>query len=59
MNQNQLAELFETSVPNISMHLSNILKENELQENSVVKNYLNMPQMINNIMLLFIIWKWF
>ncbi len=27
MNQNQLAELFDTSVPNISMHISNILKE--------------------------------
>lgn len=40
MNQNQLAELFDTSVPNISMHISNILKEKELQENSVIKNYL-------------------
>lgn len=40
MNQNQLAELFDTSVPNISMHTSNILKENELQENSVIKDYL-------------------
>jgi hypothetical protein len=26
MNQNQLAQLFDTSKPNISMHLSNILK---------------------------------
>ncbi len=40
MNQNQLAELFDTSVPNISMHISNILKENELQVDSVVKDYL-------------------
>ena len=40
MNQNQLAELFDTSVPNISMHISNILKEKELDENSVVKQYL-------------------
>ncbi|MBZ4676222.1 MAG: 2-hydroxyacid dehydrogenase [Anaerophaga sp.] len=40
MNQNQLAELFDTSVPNISMHISNILKEGELEENSVIKNYL-------------------
>ena len=40
MNQNQLAELFDTSVPNISMHISNILKENELQADSVIKNYL-------------------
>lgn len=40
MSQNQLAELFATSVSNISMHISNILKDNELQEISVVKNYL-------------------
>jgi hypothetical protein len=40
MNQNQIAELFDTSVPNISMHISNILKEGELEPNSVVKDYL-------------------
>ena len=40
MNQNQLAELFATSVPNISMHISNILKDNELDANSVIKDYL-------------------
>lgn len=40
LNQNQLADLFDTSVPNISMHISNILKDNELSPNSVIKNYL-------------------
>ncbi|PIP36255.1 MAG: hydroxyacid dehydrogenase, partial [Desulfobacterales bacterium CG23_combo_of_CG06-09_8_20_14_all_52_9] len=40
MNQNQIAELFDTSVPNISMHISNILKEGELEIDSVVKDYL-------------------
>ncbi len=40
MNQKQLAELFTTSVPNISMHIANILLEKELQANSVVKDYL-------------------
>ncbi len=40
MNQKQLAELFDTSIPNINMHISNILKEGELEENSVIKNYL-------------------
>ena len=40
MNQNQIAELFDTSVPNISMHISNILKERELEHISVVKDYL-------------------
>jgi len=40
LNQAQLAELFATSVPNISMHASKIFEERELQENSVVKDYL-------------------
>jgi len=40
MNQTQLAELFATSVPNISTHISNILKEKELDRNSVIKDYL-------------------
>ncbi len=40
MNQNQLAKLFDTSVPNISIHVSNILKENELDRLSVIKDYL-------------------
>ena len=39
-NQSQLAELFATSKPNISMHISNILKEQELDKDSVVKDYL-------------------
>lgn len=40
MNQNQIAELFDTSKQTISYHILNILKESELSENSVVKNYL-------------------
>ncbi len=40
MNQSQLAELFDTSIPNVSMHISNILKEKELVKNSVIKDYL-------------------
>lgn len=40
MNQNQIAELFDTSIPNISMHISNILKDGELMLDSVVKEYL-------------------
>ncbi len=39
MNQNQLVELFDTSKQNIGQHISNILKDNELVANSVVKNY--------------------
>jgi hypothetical protein len=40
MNQNQLAELFDTTKQNISLHILNILKESELSESSVVKDYL-------------------
>lgn len=40
LNQQQIAELFGTSKPNISMHISNILKDKELDIESVVKDYL-------------------
>lgn len=40
LTQNQLAELFATSVQNISEHIKNILSDNELDENSVIKDYL-------------------
>ncbi len=40
MNQNQMAERFDTSKQNIRQHISNILNEKELAETSVVKNYL-------------------
>lgn len=39
MNQNQLATLFDTSKQNIGQHISNLLEDKELEENSVVKNY--------------------
>lgn len=40
MNQSQLAELFSTSKQNISLHIINMIKENELDKNEVVKDYL-------------------
>ena len=40
MNQNQLAELFDTSKQGIGQHIANILNERELDANSVVKDYL-------------------
>jgi len=39
MNQNQLAELFDTSKQNIGQHIASILQDNELSADSVVKNY--------------------
>jgi hypothetical protein len=44
MNQQQLAELFDTSKQNISLHIVNILEERELDKNSVVKDYLTTAQ---------------
>jgi hypothetical protein len=40
LNQKQLAEIFDTSVPNVSMHIKSILEDKELSANSVVKDYL-------------------
>lgn len=40
MSQNQMAELFATSMQNISLHIINILKDKELDKNSVIKDYL-------------------
>lgn len=40
LTQFQLAELYSTSRPNITMHIKNIFEEEELDENSVCKEFL-------------------
>ena len=40
LTQNAMAKLFDTTKQNISLHIQNIFKEGELEENSVVKNSL-------------------
>ena len=40
LNLNQIADLYQTSVPNISMHIRNILADGELDSDSTVKKYL-------------------
>ena len=40
LTQAQMAELFQTTIPNVSMHIRNILAEGELQAGSVVKEFL-------------------
>ena len=40
LTQAQLAELYKTSVPNICLHIGNILDEEELQADSVIKDSL-------------------
>ena len=37
LTQNSMAELFDTTKQNISLHIKNIFEEKELEENSVVK----------------------
>jgi len=39
LNQQMIAELFATSKQNVSMHIANILKDKELNKNSVVKEF--------------------
>lgn len=40
LSQNQMADLFQTTKQNISLHIKNIFSEGELDENAVVKEYL-------------------
>ena len=40
LNQSAMAELFQSTKQNISLHLKNIFNEGELEENRVVKEYL-------------------
>lgn len=39
LSQKQMAELFDCTVDNVSLHLKNIFKDGELNENSVVEEY--------------------
>lgn len=40
LTQQMMAELFGTSIPNVNIHIKNIINEGELQENSVIKDFL-------------------
>lgn len=40
LTQALMSELFQTSIPNISMHIRNAFQEGELDSDSVVKSYL-------------------
>lgn len=41
---NQMAELFQTTKQNISLHIQNIFEEGELDENATVKEYLTVQK---------------
>ncbi len=40
LTQKMMAELFQTTVPNINMHLKNIFEEKELEEKATIKDFL-------------------
>jgi hypothetical protein len=44
LSQAQIAELFQTSVPNISMHIRNVYEEGELQPEATIKKFLIVRQ---------------
>lgn len=44
LTQKTMAELFQTSVPNINMHLKNIFEEGELSKDATIKEFLIVRQ---------------
>jgi hypothetical protein len=44
MSQLAMAELFQTTVPNINIHLNNVYEEGELVETATIKDYLIVRQ---------------
>jgi hypothetical protein len=40
LTQKQMAQLFQTTIPNINMHLKNIFDEGELAPESTIKDFL-------------------
>lgn len=44
LTQNSLAELFQTTKNNISMHVKNIFEEGELSQNTTVKKFLTLQK---------------
>ncbi|MFA6294687.1 MAG: RhuM family protein, partial [Victivallales bacterium] len=40
LSQQMMADLFQTSIPNISMHIRNIFEEGELSTEATIKNFL-------------------
>jgi hypothetical protein len=44
LNQKQMAELFQTTVANINIHIRNVFEEKELSEEGTIKEYLIVQQ---------------
>lgn len=58
LNQNQLAELFDTFVLNVAICVKNILQNNELDENSVINHWL-ITAANSNVKIVQAAWKLF
>ena len=56
LTQAQICELFDSSKANISEHINNILLDNELDFNSVVRNFRTTGTMKRHIMFCIITW---
>ena len=50
MSQRNIAELYQTTPQNITLHIKNIYSDGELEENSTCKNYLQVQKEGNNNM---------
>ena len=44
LTQDSMAKLFETTIPNINMHIKNIFNEDELEQNRTIKDFLIVRQ---------------
>ena len=44
LTQQLIAELFQTSIPNISMHIKSIYEDKELEAGTTLKNFLTVRQ---------------
>lgn len=44
LSQNQIAELFQTTKQNVSLHIKNVFEEGELEETATVKEYLTVQK---------------
>lgn len=44
LTQAQMVELFQTTKQNVSLHVGNVFKEGELEQQSTVKEYLQVQQ---------------
>ena len=40
VSQKMMAELFQTTIPNINMHIKNVYEEGELDEGATIKEFL-------------------